>query len=104
MSLVRLPKNATPLSAIAPKGTPALLHEPAQQPLTPFVAALTRFSGYEVDVRVSTEPGLLGGFVASVGDMVFDASLRRRLEQARSLLFAPPASVGEEAGHGPDQS
>jgi hypothetical protein len=44
MSLVRLPKNATPLSAIAPKGTPALLHEPAQQPLTPFVAALTRFS------------------------------------------------------------
>ncbi len=66
--------------------------------------ALTRFTGYEVDVRVSSEPGLLGGFVASVGDLVFDASLRRRLEQARSLLFAPPASVGEEAGHSPDQS
>ena len=56
-------------------------------------AALTRFAGYQVDVRVSTEPGLLGGFVASVGDTVFDASLRRRLEQARSLLFAPSTSA-----------
>ena len=55
-------------------------------------AALTRFAGYEVDVRVSPEPALLGGFVASVGDMVFDASLRRRLEQARGLLFAPSTS------------
>jgi F-type H+-transporting ATPase subunit delta len=67
-------------------------------------AALTRFAGYQVDVRVSTEPRLLGGFVASVGDTVFDASLRRRLEQARSLLFAPSTSLGEAAGNGPGQS
>jgi F-type H+-transporting ATPase subunit delta len=67
-------------------------------------AALTRFAGYEVDVRVSTEPGLLGGFVASVGDMVFDASLRRRLEQARSLLFAPSTSAVDGAPPGPGQS
>lgn len=67
-------------------------------------AALTRFAGYEVDVRVSTEPGLLGGFVASVGDMVFDASLRRRLERARGLLFAPSSASGEPAGRDPDQS
>ncbi|MGA3219216.1 MAG: F0F1 ATP synthase subunit delta [Acidimicrobiales bacterium] len=67
-------------------------------------AALTRFAGYEVDVRVSTEPGLLGGFVASVGDMVFDASLRRRLQQARSLLFAPSTSAGDAAPPGPGQS
>jgi hypothetical protein len=44
MSLVRLPKNATPLSPTAPKGAPALLRQPAQEPLTPYVAALTRFS------------------------------------------------------------
>jgi F-type H+-transporting ATPase subunit delta len=67
-------------------------------------AALTRFAGYEVDVRLSTEPGLLGGFVASVGDMVFDASLRRRLERARGLLFAPSSASGEPAGRDPDQS
>ncbi len=67
-------------------------------------AALTRFAGYEVDVRVSTEPGLLGGFVASVGDVVFDASLRRRLEQARSLLFAPSTSAVDGAPPGPGQS
>jgi len=67
-------------------------------------AALTRFAGYEVDVRVSTEPRLLGGFVASVGDLVFDASLRRRVEQARSLLFAPSTAIGEEAEQSPGQS
>jgi F-type H+-transporting ATPase subunit delta len=67
-------------------------------------AALTRFAGYEVDVRVSTEPRLLGGFVASVGDLVFDASLRRRVEQVRSLLFAPSTAIGEEAEQSPGQS
>jgi F-type H+-transporting ATPase subunit delta len=67
-------------------------------------AALTRFVGYEVDVRVSPDPGLLGGFVASVGDMVFDASLRRRLEQARGLLFASSTAPSEAAGRAPDKS
>jgi F-type H+-transporting ATPase subunit delta len=67
-------------------------------------AALSRFVGYEVDVRVSTDPGLLGGFVASVGDMLFDASLRRRLEQARGLLFASSTSPTEGAGRAPDKS
>jgi F-type H+-transporting ATPase subunit delta len=66
-------------------------------------AALSRFTGYEVDVRVSPEPELIGGFVASVGDLVFDASLRRRLEQARGLLFAPSASP-REASSGPENS
>ena len=67
-------------------------------------AALTKFAGYEVDVRVSSDPGLLGGFVASVGDMVFDASLRRRLEQARGLLFASSPLPSEAAGRAPDKS
>ena len=45
-------------------------------------------------VRVVSEvdPGLLGGFVVSVGSARFDASLSRRLEKARAALHsAPPA-------------
>jgi F-type H+-transporting ATPase subunit delta len=52
-------------------------------------AALTRFTGYEVKVRVITQPDLLGGFVASVGDSVVDASVRHRVRQARKILLAP---------------
>jgi F-type H+-transporting ATPase subunit delta len=53
-------------------------------------AVLTRLTGSELSVRVGVEPDLLGGFVASIGDIVIDASLRHRLEQARGLLFSPP--------------
>ena len=55
------------------------------------VAALSNYTGYPVDVRVTPEPQLLGGFVAMVGDIVIDTSLRHRLEQARELLLHPPA-------------
>jgi F-type H+-transporting ATPase subunit delta len=65
--------------------------------------ALERFSGYPVEVRVTSEPALLGGFVAYVGDLVVDASLRHRLEQAREHLFAPSTPPGEPSapGRGP---
>ena len=57
------------------------------------VDALTKFTGYPVDVRVTPEPGLLGGFVATIGDLVIDTSLRHRVEQAReSLLHRAPAA------------
>ena len=54
-------------------------------------------------MRVTTEPGLLGGFVASVGDVVFDASLRRRVEQAREAFSSlshgwPGRHVGAAEG------
>jgi F-type H+-transporting ATPase subunit delta len=55
-------------------------------------AALSKFTGHAVDVRVTPEPQLLGGFVATVGDLVIDTSLRRRLEQASDLLMQPSAS------------
>jgi F-type H+-transporting ATPase subunit delta len=68
-------------------------------------AALTKFTGYPVDVRVTPEPGLLGGFVATIGDLVIDTSVRHRLEQARELLLHPPAPAtprpaAEETGPG----
>lgn len=64
-------------------------------------AALTRMVGYETEVRVTPQPDLLGGFVASVGDMFVDASLRYRLERARELLVAPVPLALDSPG-GPD--
>lgn len=64
--------------------------------------ALGRLTGREVDVRVTLEPGLLGGFVATIGDTVVDASVRHRLEQAKELLFAPPARLPGPPVPGPD--
>ena len=57
-------------------------------------AALTSFTGYPVDVRVTPEPQLLGGFVANIGDIVIDASLRHRLELAREALLEPGRVAG----------
>lgn len=64
------------------------------------VAALTKFTGYPVDVRVTPEPSLLGGFVATIGDIVIDTSLRRRVNQARELLSSAPA-ITPRADSGP---
>lgn len=71
-------------------------------------AALASFTGYPVDVRVTTEPQLLGGFVATIGDTVVDASLRHRLEQARDALLEPGRAPGPLGGatsnaDGPDE-
>ncbi len=56
--------------------------------------ALTNFTGYPVDVRATTDPQLLGGFVANIGDVVIDASLRHRLELAREALLEPGRAAG----------
>ena len=66
------------------------------------VAALTSFTGHPVDVRVTPEPGLLGGFVATIGDVVIDTSLRHRLEQARDALFHPAPQAGSGPAPGND--
>jgi F-type H+-transporting ATPase subunit delta len=58
------------------------------------VEALTKFTGYPVDVRVTPEPDLLGGFVATIGDLVIDTSLRHRLDQAREFLLHPAPMAG----------
>jgi F-type H+-transporting ATPase subunit delta len=56
--------------------------------------ALTNLTGYPVDVRATTDPQLLGGFVANIGDVVIDASLRHRLELAREALLEPGRAAG----------
>jgi F-type H+-transporting ATPase subunit delta len=39
-----------------------------------------------VDVRVKTDPTLLGGFVARVGSEIFDASISGKIEKFRDSL------------------
>lgn len=46
-------------------------------------SALARRTGREIDLEVRVDPTLLGGVVAKVGDLVFDGSLKSRLEQLR---------------------
>jgi len=48
--------------------------------------ALERASGKQIELKVIVDPSVLGGVVARVGDLVFDASVRRRLELAKEHL------------------
>lgn len=42
-------------------------------------AALEQATGKSLELKVVVDPDVVGGFVARVGDVVFDASVRRRL-------------------------
>ena len=48
--------------------------------------ALSARTGQRVSVRVSVDPSILGGIIATVGDTVIDGSVRRRLEQLRETF------------------
>ncbi|HVM06851.1 MAG TPA: ATP synthase F1 subunit delta [Acidimicrobiales bacterium] len=48
--------------------------------------ALSERTGKQVSVRVSVDPSILGGIVATIGDTVIDGSVRRRLEQLRESI------------------
>jgi F-type H+-transporting ATPase subunit delta len=49
-------------------------------------AALANATGKQVEVKVVVDPSVLGGAVATVGDLVIDGSVRTRLDQIKSLL------------------
>jgi len=48
--------------------------------------ALSERTGHEVRLDIRVDPDLIGGAIATVGDMVFDGSLRTQLERLRSNL------------------
>lgn len=50
-------------------------------------AELSRHTGRKLDARYRTEAALVGGFVARVGDQVYDGSIRGRLERLRHHLL-----------------
>jgi F-type H+-transporting ATPase subunit delta len=55
--------------------------------------ALARVVGHNVDVRVTLDPSLLAGFVATIGDTVVDGSARHRLELLKERLVMPEVKV-----------
>lgn len=48
--------------------------------------ALEKATGKQVELKVLVDPSVIGGVVARVGDMVFDASVRRRLQLAKEAF------------------
>jgi F-type H+-transporting ATPase subunit delta len=48
--------------------------------------ALERAMGRPVELKVLVDPSVIGGVVVRVGDQVFDGTVRRKLELARSQL------------------
>jgi F-type H+-transporting ATPase subunit delta len=53
--------------------------------------ALGRVAGHAVDIRVTVDPAVLGGFVATIGDTVVDGSTRHRLDLLKARLDTPEA-------------
>jgi F-type H+-transporting ATPase subunit delta len=51
-------------------------------------SALERQLGRKLQTRYATDPELVGGFVAQVGDQVYDGSIRGRLERLRQALIS----------------
>ena len=63
------------------------------EPLTPQLevevrAALERVTGKTVSLETRIDPTLIGGMVARVGDTVYDASLRTRLQNLKHALIS----------------
>jgi F-type H+-transporting ATPase subunit delta len=56
-------------------------------------AALGRAIGHDVEVRVSVDPTLLAGFVATIGDTVVDGSARHHLDLLKERLVMPEANI-----------
>jgi F-type H+-transporting ATPase subunit delta len=55
--------------------------------------ALSGVTGRSTQVRVIVDPSILGGFVATVGDTVVDASVRHRLDVMKDRLLLPEATI-----------
>ena len=48
--------------------------------------ALSAATGREVRLDIQLDPGLIGGLIAKVGDLVFDGTLRAQLGQLRATM------------------
>lgn len=49
-------------------------------------AALESSTGKQVELKVLVDPSVIGGLTAKVGDVVFDASVRQRLQAVKQHL------------------
>jgi F-type H+-transporting ATPase subunit delta len=55
--------------------------------------ALEASTGKTVEIDFQVDPGLIGGMVAQVGDISYDASVRARLEDLQSALIRNPGAT-----------
>ncbi len=62
------------------------------------VGSVQRFSTRKVEVRMSVDPGILGGVIVRMGDRVIDGTLKRRFEEIRRTMLAArlPVMIAEE--------
>lgn len=51
--------------------------------------ALSAAVGADVRLKESVDPSIMGGIVARVGSVVYDATLTRQLEKMRRQLLSP---------------
>jgi F-type H+-transporting ATPase subunit delta len=70
--------------------TAVALDEPRRAHLA---GALSQVAGRAVDIRVTVDPTVLGGFVATIGDTVVDGSTRHRLDLLKARLDMPEADL-----------
>lgn len=61
-------------------------HELSKDELESLRRTLEKKFAKRVEVRVKTDPALLGGFVAQVGSEIFDASVAGKIEKFRASL------------------
>ena len=62
---------------------------------------LSKMLGRQAIPHIRVKPEILGGLVVRTGDMIYDGSVRRRLEDLRRRLLTariPSGQVGEAAG------
>jgi len=57
--------------------------------------ALEASTGKSVKIDFQVDPSLIGGMVAQVGDISYDASVRARLEEIQSALIRNPGAAAE---------
>jgi len=60
-------------------------------------AALEESTGKKVIIEFRTDAGLIGGMVAQVGDISYDASVRARLDALRQALIRNPGTITAQA-------
>ena len=56
--------------------------------------ALSKAAGRPIEVRVVVDPSVIGGAVATIGDEIFDGSVRSRLLEAREHLVGTTTRSG----------
>ena len=60
-----------------------------RRPAPELATVLSQVAGRPVDVRLTVDPAVLGGFLATIGDTVVDGSIRHRLDHLKERLHCP---------------